>query len=339
MLRINRMVVALVLAAILMMFFSAPTFADSAITTGSAAVTVPIDSAEFVIGMNQYFVNNQTPGINMDAAPYIDSGRTLVPVRYLADALGATTAWDGDTQEVTVSTSVYTIAMTIGSTTLTVNGQMQTMDVAPVINDGRTFLPARYVAQILGYDVDWDATNNIVVIYPASSIGEPAYNFVIQQAQQNAAKPEEVQKLESALGITMGGDGSSWGYNPEMNADGSPNIAFENQNMSNSFVVASYGSSDDEVDVNIKCVTLVGDPGTVANVDISPLQKVLEAFIPGQDADIQQLMAYAQKCEANEKANGGGSPLPGLRMTINGMTVSVGQSHRTTYAGLEILGS
>ncbi len=55
--------------------------------------------------MNQYFVNNHTPGISMDAAPCIDSGRALVEVRYLADALGATTDWDDDTQQVPVSTS------------------------------------------------------------------------------------------------------------------------------------------------------------------------------------------------------------------------------------------
>ena len=156
--------------------------------------------------MNQYFVNNQLPGISMDAAPYIDSGRTLVPVRYLADALGATTTWDGNTQEVTVSTTIYNIGMTIGSTTLTVDGQAQTMDVAPVINNGRTYLPARDVANALGFSVDWDAANKIVVIYPMNSIGEPAYNNVITQAQLNAAKPEQVQKLESALGITMGED-------------------------------------------------------------------------------------------------------------------------------------
>ncbi len=340
MLRLNRMVVALVLAAILMTFFSVPTFADSAITMGSAAVTVPIDSAEFVIGMNQYFVNNQTPGIQMDAAPYIDSGRTLVPVRYLADALGATTAWDGNAQEVTVSTSVYTIAMTIGSTTLTVNGQAQTMDAVPVINDGRTFLPARYVADALGFSVDWDATNQIVVVYPASSIGVPAYNFVIQQAQQNAAKPEQVQKLESVLGITMTGSaaGGGWDYNPEMNADGSPNIAWENENMSNSFVVVGYGSSNDEIDVDIECATLVSDPSQV-NWDISPLQKVLEAFFPGQDEAVQQAMADAQQDVANAGKYHGGNPLPANVLMINGTKVGISQGDRTTFAGLEILGS
>jgi hypothetical protein len=315
--------------------------ADSTATTGIAGSgTATIESAEFVIGMNQYFINNQTPGISMDAAAYIDptSGRTLVPVRYLADALGATTNWDGTTHTVTVTTTVYTIQLVIGSARLTVDGQAQTMDAAPVINNGRTYLPARWVAQAMGYDVDWDAANKIVVIYPMSSIGEPAYNFVIAQAQQNAAKPDQVQKLESALGVTMTGSAASggWDYNPELNADGSPNSAFIAQNMSNSFVVVGYGSSDDEVDVAIKCTSMVGNLSTVANVDIGPLQKVLEAFLPGQDADIQQLMAYAQEC-ANYKTHGGNLP-PALRMTINGMTVAVGQGNGTTFAGLEILG-
>jgi hypothetical protein len=139
-------------------------------------------SAGFVIGMNQYFVNNQAPGISMDAAAYIDpnSGRTLVPVRYLADALGATTNWYPDTQQVTVSTPVYNISMTIGSTTMTVNSQAQTLDQSPVINNGRTYLPARDVANALGYQVDWNATNKIVTIWPNSTL-EPDYSNIIGQ--------------------------------------------------------------------------------------------------------------------------------------------------------------
>jgi hypothetical protein len=332
----NRKTVSCILFAVMLLaIISYPAFGK----IGKAVADSAGSNAEFVIGMDQYFVNNQLPGISMDAAPYIDNGRTLVPVRYLADALGATTTWDGNTQEVTVSTAVYNIGMTIGSATLTVDGQAQTMDVAPVINNGRTYLPARDVANALGFSVDWDAANKIVVIYPMSSIGEPAYNNVITQAQQNAAKPEQVQKLESALGVTMTGSAASggWDYNPELNADGSSNSAFIAQNMSNSFVVVGYGSSDDEVDVAIKCTSMVGNLSTVANVDISPLQKVLEAFIPGQDADIQQLMAYAQEC-ANYKTHGGNLP-PALRMTIDGMTVAVGQGNGTTFASLEILGS
>jgi hypothetical protein len=128
--------------------------------------------AEFVIGMNQYFVNDVVPGISMDAAPYIDNGRTMVPVRYLADALGTTTNWDADAKQVIVAEGIYDIVMTIGSTTLTVmNGQTSQMDVAPVINNGRTYLPARWVANALGYQVDWDvATDKIVIIWPKGEL-------------------------------------------------------------------------------------------------------------------------------------------------------------------------
>jgi N-acetylmuramoyl-L-alanine amidase len=89
--------------------------------------------------------------MNMDAAPFISDGRTLVPVRYLADALRAQTAWNGATRTITISGSGTTISLTLGSTTLTVNGRTQTMDVAPVLRGGRTYLPARYVAKALGH--------------------------------------------------------------------------------------------------------------------------------------------------------------------------------------------
>ncbi len=100
----------------------------------------------------------------MDVPPFIANGRLLVLVRYLANALGARTDWDANTQTVAVNTSVYNIQIAIGSTTLTVNGQTQAMDQAPVIKDGRTYLPARYVAEALGYDVSWDASSRTVAV-------------------------------------------------------------------------------------------------------------------------------------------------------------------------------
>ncbi|MGD0154000.1 MAG: copper amine oxidase N-terminal domain-containing protein [Thermacetogeniaceae bacterium] len=134
---------------------------------GSSAANSNITSAEFVIGLNQYFVNNQTPGIGMDAAPYIDpdSSRTLIPVRYLGNALGAQTNWDGNTQTVAVTEGSTTISLVIGSASMSVNGQAQTLDQAPVIKDGRTYLPARWVANALGYQVDWNGQYKIVIIW------------------------------------------------------------------------------------------------------------------------------------------------------------------------------
>jgi hypothetical protein len=56
------------------------------------------------------------------------------------------------------------------------------MDVAPVIKDGRTYLPARWVANALGYQVDWNAANQIVIIWP-NGTPEPDYSNVTKQAQ------------------------------------------------------------------------------------------------------------------------------------------------------------
>lgn len=127
-------------------------------TTGSAAGQFRIDS-------NIYEVNGVAKV--MDAAPYIKAGRTYVPVRYLGYALGVAESdivWDEATQKVTITKGDNKVELTIGSSTITVNGEAQTMEVAPEITGGRTMLPARYVAEGLGYVVGWDPATRTVLI-------------------------------------------------------------------------------------------------------------------------------------------------------------------------------
>jgi hypothetical protein len=127
-------------------------------TVGSAAGLFKIDS-------NIYEVNGVAKV--MDAAPYIKNGRTYVPVRFLGYALGLTDAeivWDEAAQKVTFTKGDKVVELTIGSTTYTVSGESKTMDVAPEINNGRTMLPARYVAEGLGYTVGWDPATQTVLV-------------------------------------------------------------------------------------------------------------------------------------------------------------------------------
>jgi hypothetical protein len=128
---------------------------------GTPAQTVG-HNASFYIGSNIMNVNGSN--IIMDVAPYIKSGRTYIPVRFLGDALGATTAWDAATQTVTVTKGDKTVVLVIGSKTAKVNGADVAMDVAPEIVNGRTMLPARYVAEGLGFSVGWNAALQQVVI-------------------------------------------------------------------------------------------------------------------------------------------------------------------------------
>ncbi|MCD8390599.1 MAG: copper amine oxidase N-terminal domain-containing protein [Firmicutes bacterium] len=102
--------------------------------------------------------------VTFDQSPTIVSGRTLVPVRAIFEALGASVEWDGDTQTVTSTLNGTTVTLTIGSGTMYKNGAASTLDVpAQMIND-RTLVPVRAIAEAFGCNVDWDGDTKTVII-------------------------------------------------------------------------------------------------------------------------------------------------------------------------------
>ena len=103
------------------------------------------------VGSNEIVVNAATKAI--DAAPIVENNRTFVPFRALAEAFGATVAFDEATQAVTAELNGTTVVMTIGSAEYTVNGVAKTMDVAPFINASSTMIPVRFVAEEFGISV------------------------------------------------------------------------------------------------------------------------------------------------------------------------------------------
>jgi len=100
-----------------------------------------------------------------DVAPFIDANnRTMVPVRFITESLGAEVKWEPNTRTVTVLKGSDTIVLVIDSRTITFNGTDSTMDTAAIIRDGRTFVPVRYIAEAMGLGVDWSATTRTVVL-------------------------------------------------------------------------------------------------------------------------------------------------------------------------------
>ena len=103
----------------------------------------------------------------MDVAPYIKEDRTYVPVRYLAYSLGVAEAgvtWDGQARRVGISKDDTNITLIIGSPVMQVNKSPVRMDVSPEITNDRTFLPARWVAEALGAEVEWDENTKQAII-------------------------------------------------------------------------------------------------------------------------------------------------------------------------------
>ena len=119
--------------------------------------------------------------LGFDTPPVTESDRTLVPMRFLFEHLGAEVEWDNDTQTATAtipaqntaaseasaaSSAVQpqTISFSIDNTTAQVNGQAKTMDVpARMVND-KTMVPLRFLSEQMGYTVTWDQENNTAII-------------------------------------------------------------------------------------------------------------------------------------------------------------------------------
>jgi hypothetical protein len=139
-------------------------------------VVTPNKLIVFKIGDLNYYTqeigSDQVNVVKMDAAPMISNSRTFVPVRFLGNALGVNDndiVWDNNSRTATLK-GMNELKLTIGRKTITVNNKETTIDVAPmVVAPGRTMLPARYVAEGLGFTVDWDDQNRLVIVYPEGS--------------------------------------------------------------------------------------------------------------------------------------------------------------------------
>ena len=105
------------------------------------------------IGIPYLYVNNQSTRI--PAAPVIVDSRTLVPIREVAENLGASVEWEYPGR-VTVRMGEDVLILNIGSYEANFNGVYEIIDVAPRLMDDKTFMPLRYIAERLGADVLWE---------------------------------------------------------------------------------------------------------------------------------------------------------------------------------------
>lgn len=119
------------------------------------------------VGKNEIIVNGTKKLI--DVAPYIKNSRTLVPVRFISEALGAIVYWDSQKREVKIVLNDMNIVLTIGSPSAYINGVKIQIDndnptVVPEITNGRTFVPLRFIAESFGANVVWNEKAKEIII-------------------------------------------------------------------------------------------------------------------------------------------------------------------------------
>ena len=109
-----------------------------------------------------------------DAQPFIDSnGRTQTPARFIGEELGATVAWDGTAQKATFVKDNKKLILYIGKKEYELDGKTLQMDTAALLQEGRTFVPARYVAEAFGATVRWDSTVRTVYVDMVKVVSTP----------------------------------------------------------------------------------------------------------------------------------------------------------------------
>ena len=92
-----------------------------------------------------------------DVAPVIVGDRTLVPIRVVTELLGGSADWDNATRTVTLKIDGKTMNMTIGK-------EIPGFGTSAVIMNDRTYVPVRYVMEMLGAEVEWiNATRQIII--------------------------------------------------------------------------------------------------------------------------------------------------------------------------------
>ncbi len=128
-------------------------------------------SLTFQVGSRDWFVlgQEQSP---MDTAPVIKEDRTFIVIRYVVETIGRTIDWDPEDKSITIEdkSKDTLITLQIGNRLANVDGREVDIDpdnpnIAPFIENGRTLVPLRFVAESLGLDVAWDGETQTITIH------------------------------------------------------------------------------------------------------------------------------------------------------------------------------
>jgi hypothetical protein len=144
------------IALALCMLFSVMT-ANMAFADGEMPITVVVDGSQ----------------IQFDVEPVIEEGRTLVPMRFIFEALGAEVTWQEETRTATATSGERTIVITVDDSNMLKDGETVVLDVPARLIDGRTLVPVRAVSEGMGARVVWNEGTRRIDITSALVVPEP----------------------------------------------------------------------------------------------------------------------------------------------------------------------
>lgn len=121
-----------------------------------------VTEIKVTIGENWALIDGES--VPLEVPPSLKNNRTMVPVRFIGEAFGAQFSWDAKTSKVTYTIDAVKIELFIGKKTAKLNGKAITLEAEPVISNGRTLVPLRFVGQYMGATFQWDGAQQTATI-------------------------------------------------------------------------------------------------------------------------------------------------------------------------------
>ena len=150
---------------------------SSASASSSTTVQLWIGNASMSVNGVQQSIDTQ------GTQPIISGGRTLLPIRSVIEAFGGSVAWEPSTSKITVNLEKKSLELWLGKSQAALNGTAVAIDsanskVVPVVVNGRTMLPLRFVAESMGLDVQYDDTTKKIMLQEAA----PAWTILTMES-------------------------------------------------------------------------------------------------------------------------------------------------------------
>lgn len=226
-------------------------------------------------------VNVKVDGVKIkfkDAKPFINNQeRTVVPVRFIAEALGAKVDWNGETRTVIIDQDNKHIELTIGAMEATVDSEVVKFDTKAEIYFDRTFVPLRFVSEALGATVGWNGETRTVTI---DTKKEEVVKKVPEDIQEKIKTLESEELKEVALvSPKMGIDNKVVFYSIDGEAD-----------LDSIAIIVSHNASKNK--------NLISVQSEIYNKDYSVLKDILKVYYP---TEFEIVYAYVSNVIDNEK--------------------------------------
>lgn len=137
------------------------------------------------------------------AEVYIDSKsqRTMVPVRFVSEALAAAVDWQSEHNRVTITQGAKSITVNIGENKAKVGEQDLTLDAPATLHGGRTYVPVRFISEALGAKVEWNPVQRLITIQTEAALKmqETSPAATAPQSTDKPAAPQSTVKPEDVL--------------------------------------------------------------------------------------------------------------------------------------------